>query len=158
MEHKGIVSAVIVLIIIVIGMFLFAYFKKTEIQNEIPYIPPINEEVSYPEITRVDAKHFYIDGTHTIVGEILFPTPCDLLNWDVAVAESYPEQVAIDFTVINNSETCVEMVTPQRFKISFDASEDADIQVQFEGRQLELNLIPGSEGESPDDFELFIKG
>jgi len=102
MEHKGMVSAVIVLIVIVIGMFLFAYFKKTEIQNEVPHSLPVNEDIAYQEIRRVEAKHFYADGTHTIVGEIPFQTPCELLDWDVTIAESYPEQVTVDFMVINN--------------------------------------------------------
>jgi len=49
------------------------------------------------------------------------------------------------------------MITPQRFKIPFDASENAEIRIEFEGRELELDLISGIATDSPDDFELFIK-
>jgi hypothetical protein len=86
------------------------------------------------------------------------PTPCDLLEWDTMVAESYPEQVSVNFSVLNNSETCVQTVTPQRFKASFTASEDASVRASIEGKSVDMNLIPASEGESPNDFELFIKG
>lgn len=160
MEHKHIIPSVLVLALIIVGMFVFAYLKKAEITSETL----TNSEVAtttvspYAGITRVDVKHFFINGTHTIVGEIAMPTPCDLLNWTTRIQESMPETVIVDFTVINNSEMCAQVVTPQRFKVSFDASEQAIIRATLEGRELEINAIPALPGESPDDFEIFIKG
>lgn len=160
MGHKGIIAAAIVLILLIGGMFMFAYLERKNIENEqtAPYTPPTDEEVPYPDITRIDAKHFFIDGTHTLAGEILFPTPCDLLNWETMIAESFPEQVTISFTVTNYADTCAQVVTPQRFKVDFDASENASIRARFEGRAIDLNLIPAGPDENPDEFELFIKG
>ena len=159
MEHKGIVAAVFILMIIVIGMFIFTYLQKNEIENISPQVTvPVLDDIKYPDITRIDAKHFFEDGTHTIVGEIVFPTPCDLLSWDTVILESFPEQVAISFSVVNYSEACAAVVTPQRFKISFDVSENASIRAKFLGRTVELNLIEATQSESPDNFELFIKG
>ena len=160
MERTHILRALAVLALVIIGMFVFAYMKRAEIREATP---PTNEttdaqESAYAYITRIDAKHFYINGTHTIVGEIPFPTPCDLLNWSTRVQESYPETVIVDFDVINNAEMCAEVITSQRFKVSFIASESARIQATLEGRNVELNLIPAASGESPDDYELFIKG
>lgn len=159
MEHKNIVVSGIVLLLIIGGMFVFAYLKKAEINSETP-TPTQQETVTtpYDNITRIDAKHFFIEGTHTLVGEVAMPTPCDLLNWDAKVAKSDPEQVTIDFTVINDTETCPPVITTQRFKISFVAGSSAVMNAFFEGRAIELNLIPALEGETPDDFELFIKG
>lgn len=160
MGHKGIIAAVFVLLLLIVGMFVFTYLERKNIENEptAPYTPPISEDESYPEITRIDAKHFFIDGTHTLAGEILFPTPCDLLNWETTIAESYPEQVTVYFTVTNYADTCAQVVTPQRFKVDFSASEEASIRARFEGRSIDLNLIPAGADESPDEFELFIKG
>ncbi len=160
MERTHILRAITVLVLIIIGMFVFAYIKRAEIKETTPPTVEVTDtkESPYAYITRVDAKHFYINGTHTIVGEIPFPTPCDLLNWETRVAESYPEQVTVAFDVINNAEMCTQVVTPQRFKVSFDASESARIRATLEGRDIELNLIPASPSESPDDYELFIKG
>jgi hypothetical protein len=160
MEHKGIVAAAIVLVLLIVGMFIFAYLERKNIGTEPANLqtPPTEEETSYPEITRINAKHFYIDGTHTLAGEILFPTPCDLLNWDTTIAESFPEQVMVNFTVANYADTCAQVVTPQRFKIDFVASEKATIRARFEGRTIELNLLPAAPDENPDAFELFIKG
>ena len=161
MDKKTTIVIVTVFVLIVAGMFGYAYMKKAEIEDtgiNQPDTPTDTETGPYDSIDRVDAKHFYIDGEHTLVGEILFPTPCDLLNWDVQVAESFPEQVRVDFSVVNNSDICAQVMTLQRFKVSFSASEEASISAYLEGRSLELNLIPAAEGETPDEFELFIKG
>ncbi len=160
MEHKHIIPSVVILALIIAGMFVFAYLKKTELNQEVTPVPVAEEtpDSPYANITRIDGKHFYEDGTHTVVGEILMPTACDLLNWSTRIAESFPETVTIDFDVINNAEMCAQVITPQRFKVSFEASEQATIRATLEGRDIEVNLIPGAPGESPDDFELFIKG
>lgn len=161
MEHKGIYAASVVLICIVIGMFVFTYMKKHELEsqrttspNEIPSVV----EDKYPNITRMDAKHFFIDGTHTVVGEFSMPSSCDLLNWESEVRESSPEQVGIHFTVVNHTADCPQTPTQARFKVEFKASKDANIRADLEGKNLEVNLIPAAEGESPADFELFLKG
>lgn len=162
MEHKGIIASGLVLILIVAGMFIFAYLKKTEIQVEEVENPTPEVEgdtiSAYDYIESINAKHFFIDGTHTIAGEISMPTPCDLLNWETRIMESYPEQVVIDFEVINESDMCAQVITPQRFKVEFDASEQATVRATLEGREVKLNLVPATPDEDPDDFELFIKG
>jgi hypothetical protein len=162
MEHKNIIASGIVLVLIIGGMFMFAYLKKAEIENPTPpVVATETPKTPYDTIVRIDAKHFFIDGTHTLVGEIQMPTSCDLLQWDanVVAGETSSSMLAtIDFRVINNTKDCPEAVTPQRFKVSFVAPSDAVMKATFMGRAVELNLIPAGEGETPDDFELFIKG
>lgn len=141
-------------------MFMYANLKKAELEEAI-VVPPVAEEtqdVPYPDITRIDAKHYFIDGVHTLVGELTFPTPCDLLQTDARVMESYPEQVIVDFTVINNADMCTQVITNQRFRVDFTAANQASISARFMGRDIELNLIPAGPEERPEDFELFIKG
>lgn len=162
MSNGNLAIAISVIAVIIVGMFLFAYYKSTQIapsENPNENIPDQKAPSGpYDFIERIDAKHFYIDGTHTLVGEMLMPTPCDLLEWKVQIAESFPEQVAVNFTVINTADACAQVVTPQRFKVSFDASKDAVIHAMLEGKSVNLNLIPAAEGETPGEFELFIKG
>ena len=158
--RKGVVFAVIIFVLIVVGMFIFAYLQKNEQKN----IANINNEEEteftdpYSDITRVSGTHYFIDGVHTIVGEIPMPTPCDLLEADMIVAESYPEQITLDFTVINNAESCAQMITPARFMVSAPASASSTFTARFMDRPIELNLIPAPPGETPEDFEIFIKG
>lgn len=157
---KAIAIAIFLFVLIVVGMFVFAFLKKAEIENQSvdTAVEEPQAEVKYAAITRVDAKHFYTDGVHTLVGEVTMPTPCDLLEANATVAESYPEQVSINFTVINTAEFCAQTPTAQRFKVSAAASAEAVFSATFMGREVELNLVPAAEGETPDDFELFIKG
>lgn len=159
MEQKHIVVSTLIIVLIIVGMFVFAYIKKTEIQKEDSTIKNTADSISpYDTITRIDAKHFFIDGTHTIVGEMMMPTSCDLLNWNTRILESFPAQVIVDFEVINHTETCTTVVTPQRFSVSFTASEQAVIRATLQKREIEVNLIPARADETPEDFELFIKG
>lgn len=158
MNQRAVIMAVVLFGLIILGMFVFAYLKKSEVAVEQNTTPQPQEEVKYASITRIDAKHYFIDGVHTLVGEIPMPTPCELLETSALVAESYPEQVSIDFSIINNSDTCAQVITPARFKVEARASAEAIFSARLEGRAVELNLIPAAEGETPDEFELFIKG
>ncbi len=159
MKQHGIIAAIVIFVLIIAGMFIFAFLKKSEIAQAPAEVPaPTVTTTPYDSITRIEAKHFYTDGTHTVAGEILFPTMCDLLNWSSRVSDSAPEQVTIAFTVVNNAETCAAATMPVRFLESFKAGEDAVIRATLNGRAVELNLIPAAPGEKPEDFELFIKG
>lgn len=161
MNQKMIIVAIAVFVLAIVGMFTFAYLHKND---DIPADTTATATTTdtatdaYSTITRVDAKHFYIDGVHTLVGEIDMPTPCDLLESSAIVAESFPEQIGVNFTVVNTADTCAQVVTPQRFKVSATASQDATFSATFMGRPIELNLVPAAAGETPDDFELFQKG
>lgn len=159
---KPMMISVVAFVLIIAGMFGYAQYKKSHVASEAVSLPTsaqLGEQDSrYDYITRVDAKHFFIDGVHTLAGELLMPTPCDLLEVNALVAESYPEQVSVAFNVINNAEFCSQTQTSQRFKVSATASEEATFSAKFMDRNIDLNLIPAAEGETPDEFELFIKG
>jgi hypothetical protein len=157
MDKKTIILVVSIFSLIVAGMFVFAYLKKGE-TTEMPIVVVEEEQMPYAGITRIDAKHFYIDGIHTFVGEIILPTPCDLLETKSVVMESFPEQIRLDFNVINNSEVCAQVMTTQRFMVEATASSEATVSAYLMGKQVVLNLIPAASGETPEEFELYIKG
>tara|TARA_B100000745_G_C20020122_1_gene346888 strand:- start:165 stop:707 length:543 start_codon:yes stop_codon:yes gene_type:complete len=152
--------AIVLFALIVTGMFMFAFIKKNEVETQTPAVMKNEPEqqVEYASITRVDAKRFIEKGLVTLVGEIPMPTPCDLLESGVTIAESYPEQVTLHFTVVNNADSCAQVITSQRFKIPLAVSANAVFSATFEGRSIELNIIDAAEDETPDDFELYIKG
>ena len=160
MDKKTIILLVVLLGLIVAGMFVYAFIKKGELATEVSVPEPQSEQVlvSYPLVERIDAKHYFDGSTHTFVGEIDLPTPCDLLTTKSLVRESSPEQIELDFKVINNADLCIQQITTQRFMITATASKEASVSAVFMGRALPLNLIPAAPGETPEDFELFIKG
>jgi hypothetical protein len=160
MHQKTIIISIALFIVIVVGMFVFAYIKKTEVTQKT------QEETStekttvdpYASISTITAKKYFINGEYTFVGEIPMPTPCDLVEVNPIIRESLPEQVTLNFTVLNTAQTCEQQITSQRFKVSVKASNKAIFNATLMGRSVELNIIPAAEGETPDDFELFIKG
>lgn len=156
MNQRALLIAGALFLVIVVGMFAYAYLKSNDMQRAD--LPEQQNEEDTASVSRINAKHFYSDGTHTIVGEVMMPTPCDLLEADAVVRESMPEQVTIELSVINNSDVCAQVVTAQRFRVDFEASEDASIDATLRGESVILNLLPPDEGETPEDFELFIKG
>ena len=158
MDRRTIILIVVIFILIIIGMFAFTRLMKKEVEVKVAPDVLVEEVMPYPNITRIDAKHYFIDGLHTFVGEIVMPTPCDLVEANSVVRESFPEQIQLDFSVISNSPTCAEVITAQRFLVEAKASREAIASASFMGRVVELNLIPALPGELPADFELFIKG
>lgn len=158
MNRRTVILAVALFVAVVLGMFAFAFLSQTEENGDENGLNEQETDERYTSIDRIDGKHFYIDGVHTVVGEIPMPTPCDLLESSARVAESMPEQITLEFEVVNNAEFCAQVITPQRFKVSATASSEAAITAEFQGRPVELNLIEAEEGETPDEFELYIKG
>ena len=86
------------------------------------------------------------------------PTPCDLLESKVLVMESYPEQIQIDFNVINNAESCIQQITPARFQVTATADEQASFKAKLMGRDIMLNIFEADIDERPEDFEIYLKG
>lgn len=157
MRHRDIVLISSLLGVIVFGMFTYTYLVKKTAVVEAPAPVEIPATDAYG-VTRIEAKHFYRDGIHTIVGELAMPTPCDLLTYRSFVAESYPEQVVFDFEVVNTADTCAQVVTMQRFMVTANASAEATLNARFMGKAVELNLVEAAANETPESFELFIKG
>lgn len=158
-QRRVVIMAIALFVLSVGGMFGYTFYKQQQLaENDTDEVVETTTEDTYASVTRIDAKHFYIDGVHTVVGEVALPTPCDLLDAQAFVAESMPEQITLDFSVINNADFCAQVVTNQRFKVSAAASSEATFQALFNNRVIELNLIEAAPGETPEDFELFIKG
>jgi hypothetical protein len=160
MKSKAIYLSIGTFVALVVGMSIFTILAKNNLSNkdlDVPGNKLVNEEIPYG-IERIDAIHFYRDGVHTIVGSLLMPTPCDLLEVSHSVAESMPEQVRFEFTVLNTAGKCPQVATEQRFRVDVIASAAASMRATFMGNPVVLNLIEAESGATPDDFELFTKG
>ena len=160
MSQKSITLVIALLVVVVVGMFWFAYLERSA--DEVTTTPPTLPEAPTVQIPgyleRINAKQYVTSTGHVIVGEVVTPTPCDLIEVAPQVRESYPEQVELQFTVINNDDMCAQVLTTQRFRADVTASAKATFTATYQGQPLILNLVPADPSESPDDFELFIKG
>lgn len=162
MNQRAITITITLFVLLVAGMFIFAYLNDSDtVADAESDNTDVEGEVAgdaYSNIELITAKHFYIDGVHTLAGEVAMPTPCDLLEAEANVQESDPEQIQVEFNVVNNAEFCAEVVTPARFMVSAEAGEEATFDATFEGRAVELNLVEAEPGETPEEYELYIKG
>jgi hypothetical protein len=160
MEQKHLIA--IIAVIVVIGALFGASFflSDKDVGDSTEF--KIDDGNNGPDVavppTTITAKHQFADGTHFVAGEIELPTPCHILEHEVFVAESFPEQVTINFSMTTQAEACVQVITPARFLVQFDASERATIETTLNGNRAILNLIDADPGENLEDFDLFIKG
>lgn len=139
------------------AVIFFGFFLDRPDDTISSDMPLVEEQQTRPSVT-ITAKHQYKDGTHIVAGETDMPTPCHILNWETLIAESYPEQVTINFNLSTQAEMCTQVITPTRFKVEFKVSEMASINATLNGERIILNLIEAGTEENLDDFELFIKG
>ena len=162
MDKRQQVWAIIGFVVIVALLFGVSYYisqSSDELKTGESQIGDIDGDVNVdvPRVT-ITAKHQYRNGTHIIAGEIEVPTPCHLLETNVIIKESFPEQVTVQFEVGTQAEICAQVITSARFKVEFKVSENARISGTLNGKPVILNLIEASSEEDLDKFELFIKG
>ncbi len=149
-------TAVTLLVVVALGLFGYTYFLLPE-KAEAPTAP--TEDVALaPSGEIVTAQHQFKDGIHTIAGELLVPSPCHRLESEAFVAEGGAIEVRLSKVLIDGSDMCAQVLTPARFKVTFEAPENASITALIDRVPVGLNLIPVPEGESLDSFEMFIKG
>lgn len=155
MNRNVTVTIIIIAVLIVLtGFGLWFYNRAPQVDEGV-----VSNEVSdNAPVQTINAKHQFVGGKHIVAGEVDLPTPCHILATDVVVAESLPEQVTINFTSSTQADFCAQVITPARFKVEFNASENASIKATWNGKSATLNLIPVGQNENLDDFELFMKG
>ena len=150
---KGTVITVIVVLLLIVGG-TWGYVKYSNKTDDVSGIVA-GDDVAAMDIT---ARHQFKDGKHIVAGELNLPTPCYVLATNALVAESMPEQVTLEFTATTQGEMCAQVITKERFKIEFTASEGATIKATWNGQPANLNLIPAGADEDLSNFEIFIKG
>ena len=90
------------------------------------------------EMSEVKVTTSFEDNVYTYKGVLTVPTPCHNINSDVIVRESFPEQVSIEFTTIETGEVCAQVLVDKKFEVSFQASEQANIQGFYNGLPIQF--------------------
>lgn len=124
------------------GLYLaFVLMADRLVAPTIPDNPASNGNVPVTgEEETISVTRSYANGTHILRGVIPLPTPCHELSQDVRVMESYPEQVAIDFTSKDSGAICVQIIDERPFEVTFQASEAATIRATLNGKPLILSV------------------
>ncbi len=145
MNKKG-----LALIAAIIAIIILFFVRGGETSKTI-----IDDTVS---VGKIKVAHIFMDGMHTFTGEINLPTPCHTLTHKVVIAESYPEQVTAVFEMKNETDACVQMVIPEPFVVSFEASEEADFRITLNGKDILFEVIEVQVPEDETDPSLPIDG
>jgi hypothetical protein len=154
----------VVLIVVLLAALVFGYTlvsAPTEIDSMPADSTLVDEESQNggSTVTRsITAQQQYMDGIHTIAGTIALPTPCHRLLTEPFFIDEGRTQVEVRFTTLLEGDVCAQVVTDARFKISFEAVEDATISALYNGDPATLNLVPVEPGTDLSDFDIFIKG
>ncbi len=156
MNKKTVVSIVVLVVLIIALTVYWQFFSPNKIGNQPAQV--INSQ-NQEEAKIITALHQFSKGKHIIAGEVELPTPCHILTQNVSITGLDPEHINIDFiTTTEDASLCAQVLTSTRYKIDFVASEQAVITATWNGQPAQLNLVPVAEGESLENFDVFIKG
>ncbi len=159
MQKSSIITTVIIILIVGALYYFFAPDSWKFWGQTAQVIDSVEDNSqNVPQHETINAKHQYINGTHIVAGEANSPTPCDLLTSNTQTVNGTPQEVTINFTSKTNGEVCAQTVTSNRFKAEFKAPENALIKATWNGKPVELNLIPADPNENLLNFDIFIKG
>lgn len=162
MSKQALITISVIVLAIIVGAVLLTTGERSTNQNnnQVGGAATSSENGFVPNI--INAAHQYNDetGVHIIAGETEVPTPCHALSHDVTIAESMPEQVSLNLSssVEDPDQMCAQEISSQRFKATFEASEDARISATYNGQDVRLNLQEVGPDEDLEDFEVYTKG
>jgi hypothetical protein len=157
--NTPLVTIVGILIVLALVFFGFLMFRAAD-DTDVAIDDPVDTEpVDEPRVAdRLVAAHEYADGTHTVAGEIQLPTPCHAVEVEPVFINDDERNVELQFTTsVDEDVMCAQVITPQAFRVSFEAPEDAAISTRIDGQPVVLNLVEVPEGQTIDAFDEFIK-
>ncbi len=155
--NKLALYAVLLLVLVAIAIFGYTLIgaPTDEDRNDDVTQVPGQVEVNGRSI---QAKHQFKQGTHTIAGTVDMPTPCHRLIAEPFFTDESRQEVELRFTTSVEGDVCAQVITPTRFKVDFEAPEQARITGTWNGGTAGLNLVPVAPGEDLADFDVFVKG
>lgn len=140
MNNKTVIISLLVLVAILGGLWWSLAKDKNQEQM------PIGENGTTDTSKSLTVDHYFNNGQHTIEGTITLPTPCHGLSHEVIMAQSFPEQVTINFTTKANDGICTQVLADKFFRVTFAANKDAIIKATLDGEALELIFGQNKEG------------
>lgn len=141
MTKKSILIRLVFIIILFIALWGVTQWSGMEGEQRQPKDDGIQvEDQRSVDDNTIYVVHTYEDGLHRLEGELTVPTPCHEVDIETRIAESYPEQVMIDFTIVPPEEgrVCTQVLTDKRFTVEYRASEDAIINAALNGESVVL--------------------
>ncbi len=140
-----IVVALVVSLVIAIGVWSLTTVPASDMSRPVssgpdmpPYIPPAGTKPAPGDepmaAITIPATKSYQNGVYTLSGVLSLPTPCHELKTDTRIAESYPEQVTIEFTVVDSGAICVQVIDERPWSVQARVSSEATFRAVVNGQ------------------------
>ena len=79
----------------------------------------------------------YEDGKYLYTGTVQKPAPCDSVEVDAVIRESFPEQVTLQITTQASDQICIQVISEEEIEGEIQVSEQAMIEVTYNGDVVE---------------------
>ncbi len=136
---RYLIIAVIIAIAILLAGLLYDQFR---LRTNVPVDGIQPEDIvrpGFPNAGHITVRHDFAGGMHTYSGILTLPDPCHEINAQAIMMESFPEQVRIEITTRRDQDVlCAQVLTDKPFSVSFQASEQAQVQALLNGKRVEL--------------------
>lgn len=156
--NKTALYGVIALVVAAALIFGYTLISAPTDEQTAGEDPTSEQPMSNREERTITAQHQYVEGLHTVAGIVDMPTPCHQLIAEPFLLGEDAGQAEIRFTSSVEGDVCAQVITPARFKVTFEAREDVSMSATWNGAPATLNLVPVPDGEDLDDFEVYVKG
>lgn len=139
MEARRAGSVIIIFIAILVIAWAAIYFGPRYYgANSVQSTPVQNTAAVAQSITLM---HSVKGDTHSYVGEIETPTPCENLSAAVEVRYSRPPHGTIALTTEPQKDAvCAQVVTKQPFSISFMSTETPEVSLTLNGEVRQVSI------------------
>lgn len=152
MKTLPIVASLLVIVVITIGVYVGGLLPSPTIPQDDGILP------SHDTSWIISATKISAGDMHTYQGVIALPTPCHNLSIDTTIAESYPEQITLNFYVTLSDGICAQVITEREFKIEFNAHPDHILRATLNGAPADIQIVPiradAKEDTNTGDIEL----
>jgi len=100
MSKQSLIGIGLVVLAAVIGVVLITTGDQQteESADAVDGVATSSESAFAPDLITAAHQYSEDEGVHIVAGEADVPTPCHILNHEVSIAESMPEQVSINFS------------------------------------------------------------
>lgn len=116
-----------VILLLLLGTLFVSLFVRPSVPDGGSQVPSDNDDTTVIDDDSNGVRTVFrssVGNSHTYTGIVSLPTPCHALTEEILMAESYPEQVTVNFIVVPPpaDTICAQVVTERRFEVSFSAA------------------------------------
>ena len=157
-----IIGVAVVVILIILGLYFWLGSSSTDITPPDTNNPPTatTTPVDSGYVQSVNVRHQFKSGTHTYVGSIDLPTPCETLSTEILPVSPGSKTYTLKFTSTKTSEVCAQVITTKAFKTTLRGTADFKLDNfgTLNGKKIRLNAFEVRPDMDIDNYDIYFKG